>query len=148
MAPGRWPSTRRRGDRRQVGWGVGQPAVAATFALAGRLRRWHAGDGDGGRSSGTRSQLSTQLLRTRGRGAPHDCRTRCTAHSARRGAAPRARPLDIAPPGAGGYGMIPLWAVAVTALSLAVIAVAAIVVAGSALATPFRRPAFLRPVEQ
>ncbi|HYS19976.1 MAG TPA: hypothetical protein VEO73_02695 [Gemmatimonadales bacterium] len=43
--------------------------------------------------------------------------------------------------------MIPLWAIAVTALSLAVIAVAAIVVAGSALATAFGMRAFLRAVE-
>ncbi len=43
--------------------------------------------------------------------------------------------------------MIPLWAVAVTALSLAVIAVAAVVVAGSALATAFGMRAFLRAVE-
>lgn len=43
--------------------------------------------------------------------------------------------------------MIPLWAVAVAALSLAVIAVAAIVVAGSALATALGMQAFLRAVE-
>ena len=43
--------------------------------------------------------------------------------------------------------MIPLWAAALTALSLAVIALAAVVLAGSAIATALGMRAFLRAVE-
>jgi methyl-accepting chemotaxis protein len=43
--------------------------------------------------------------------------------------------------------MIPLWAAALAALSLAVIALAAVVAAGSALATALGMRAFLRAVE-